>query len=843
MNEKTVVLTSLIIVVLMLSMTVAPSLAFIYPDGSQDNYFENYGPRIDAILVKKYASLQSEIDALKAGEIDFTDWPLEKSMVDNLSTDPNIAVVGYGGENIYYTLNFNNNPNQYLGNPEDPAYANPVYPNPMAVAEFRQACTHLVDRVTLASGPGMGMYEPIYTPIPAYMSYWIHPEISYTGLLSAYAYPPSVVDAAAKLDAGGFHLGGAGGKRYWDKNDNNVYDGASEDFNILAYTRADILRKGAADMLCNGFDDPLVKVSYTRIPCTAGQAWQTCMVWKNYHLYTAGWIYVGPDPDYLFDLYHWDNYYHPQDPPNYGAISQYDTVMQDALEGIKYSSDALSARSAAYAFQERFAEVAAECPLGSTSAPKAYNKWYTGGNDGAALGDAEDKYRHQSWTQVVNEKGKGENSAYTFLNAYPGNFQHGDGNMIARYGWKEIDMPQTLNPMYSSWYWEAEVYGRIYDTLGGRDPMTQGPVEVPGIAENWTLGTWIDYSEWYPETLSKVTVTIRPDVLWSDGKPLVIDDLIYTFIEMPAELRAKGCPDVWWQPTLDRIVGFFRLDRYTVEILLDVHDSLAVNWIISNIIVPKHIWHPYIATHTAAQIAGDMADSPEMLVGSGPFTYVSNDAQTLSLVRNPTYCHIMDDFVNWYSPPGPSWGITIEAIAPASQLSPSKINSTTPTSVRIMVPVTHHDVDEDQYINVTVEVVCPNGTVVLLSDTRNLLLSPFWTLLIPRILYNLDRGIYTMRVTVTVSGGAIYDWVTANLESSLWPMILGPRTIEKKFWVTVLGDLNEDCVVDIFDIAIVCSHFGAYYGEPLYISQADVNRDLRIDIFDIVQVAIVFGFG
>jgi hypothetical protein len=98
-------------------------------------------------------------------------------------------------------------------------------------------------------------------------------------------------------------------------------------------------------------------------------------------------------------------------------------------------------------------------------------------------------------------------------------------------------------------------------------------------------------------------------------------------------------------------------------------------------------------------------------------------------------------------------------------------------------------------------------------------------------------------VTVTVSGGAIYDWVTANLESSLWPMILGPRTIEKKFWVTVLGDLNEDCVVDIFDIAIVCSHFGAYYGEPLYISQADVNRDLRIDIFDIVQVAIVFGFG
>src|SRR4030043_1733498 len=126
MQDKKLIV-SFLFAVLVVSATVTPSIAFIYPDGSQDDYFENFGPRIDQILIKKYAGLQPEIDALKAGEIDFTDWPLTRSQIDDLSGDPNIAVVDYGGEAGYYTLNFNNNPNQYLGNPQDPYYPNPVY--------------------------------------------------------------------------------------------------------------------------------------------------------------------------------------------------------------------------------------------------------------------------------------------------------------------------------------------------------------------------------------------------------------------------------------------------------------------------------------------------------------------------------------------------------------------------------------------------------------------------------------------------------------------------------------------------------------------------------------------
>jgi hypothetical protein len=361
MKDKTLVISSLLVAALMLSMTVAPSMAFLYPDGSQDNYFENYGPRMDQILVKKYASLQSEIDALKAGEIDFTDWALEKAMIDDLSGDANIAVVGYGGEVGYYTFNYNNNPNEYLGNPPNSLYPNPKYGNnPTEVKEFRQACSYLLDRPAICTGPGQGMYEPIYTPIPAYMTYWIHPDISYTGTLSALAYPPSVTDAAAALDAGGFHLNGA--VRYWDKDGDDVYDGTNEDFVIDLYSRADAARRGAADMLEAGF--ATVGIQFTDTPGGGGVAWQKCMVEKDYHMYTSGWIYIGPDPDYLFDLYHWDNYYHPEDPPNFGAISQYLPDLQTALEGIKFAPDAATAQGFAYTAQEIFAENACETYLG-----------------------------------------------------------------------------------------------------------------------------------------------------------------------------------------------------------------------------------------------------------------------------------------------------------------------------------------------------------------------------------------------------------------------------------------------------------------------------------------------
>jgi hypothetical protein len=571
------------------------------------------------------------------------------------------------------------------------------------------------------------------------------------------------------------------------------------------------------------------------------------MVEKDYHMYTSGWIYIGPDPDYLFDLYHWDNYYHPEDPPNFGAISQYLPDLQTALEGIKFAPDAATAQGYAYTAQEIFAAEACETPICATSSPKAYNKWYTGGNDGVIMGNAEDKYRGQSWKQIVNMMGQGSNNAWTFLNAYPGTYEYGDGNMIARYGWKDNTMPQTLNPMYSSWYWESEIWAKCYDGLGSRDPYTLGPVEVPGIAENWTLGTWVDPDT--SETLTKVTLKIRSDYIWADEVPVTMDDVIYTFIGMPAELRAKGCPDVWWQPTLDRIVGFFRLDAYTVEVLLDVNTYLGANWIAGNVVIPKHIWQPYIAANEAAAISGDLSDNPAMLLGSGPFVFVEDTAETVLMTRNAKYTGIFDKPVQLFEQYGPSGtqkkeGITVAAVSPTTQITPFKVKpagAPLTADVHIEIPITNLDVNDGQDFDKLVELVYPDSSVVVLAPWHNVVLGPREWYFEEFDLSDLPPGIYTIRVTIVIKSGEVFTWVMANVPDSA-AMILGPYTTAKKFWVTVLADLNEDCVVDIFDIVIVGSRFGALFGETLYSPQADVNHDFIIDIFDIVQVALVFGW-
>jgi hypothetical protein len=792
MQDKKLII-SLFFTVLVLSATVTPSIAFIYPDGSQDDYFENYGPRIDQILIKKYAGSQAEIDALKAGEIDFTDIfrPLPEQ-IEDMSNDPNIAIVGYGGEATYYTLNFNNNPNEYLGNPPNPLYPNPVYEtNPCVVTEFRQACSHLINRSAICTGPGQDLYEPIFTPLPAYMTTWIHPDISYTGSLSVLAYPPSIADAAARLDAGRFILTGSpDGYRYWDKDHDLTYGGVGEDLNVIFYTRKDALRKGAADMLCAGFDNPAIRVHYTRIPCNLGEIyWQKCMVEKDYHMYTVGWTYIGPDPDILYDLYHWDNYYHPEDPPNFGAISQYDLTMQEQLRTIKHAADEASALAACLSFQERFAQVAAECPLASFSAPKAYNKWYTGGNDGVAKGDAEDKYRGLPWNQVVNQNDQGTNNYHTFLNSYPGAYQYGDGNMIARYGWEDNTMPQILNPLYSTWPREYDILSLIYGNARNTgwlysafSPSIRSDPYSPSLLyENWTTSAWIDPSD--GSTKAKIKVIIRPDIVWSDGEAFTTDDVFYTFSELPKELHAKGCSDVWWQP-LNNIKFIERLDKNTLQIFMEDSDCWWTNSFLDTIVIPKHIWQPFIATHDAAEISGDMSTHPEMLIGAGPFIYVSNTVETLLLRRNPNYCATMDKSVSRFEPLQNSsrFGVLVQALPPSSQLSPFRIRSDSSGEghVQITVPITNLDVDDAGYTYKKIELVCSNGTVLTLAEIiQNL--NPLEKQYEQFSLYNLAAGSYVVRVTVETIGGSTYDWVRSNLSSDRWQMFLGPRTVEKEF--------------------------------------------------------------
>jgi hypothetical protein len=49
----------------------------------------------------------------------------------------------------------------------------------------------------------------------------------------------------------------------------------------------------------------------------------------------------------------------------------------------------------------------------------------------------------------------------------------------------------------------------------------------------------------------------------------------------------------------------------------------------------------------------------------------------------------------------------------------------------------------------------------------------------------------------------------------------------------LLGDVNEDGVVDLLDIVLIAEHFGSHEGEILYDPKYDLNSDGKIGILDL----------
>jgi len=56
--------------------------------------------------------------------------------------------------------------------------------------------------------------------------------------------------------------------------------------------------------------------------------------------------------------------------------------------------------------------------------------------------------------------------------------------------------------------------------------------------------------------------------------------------------------------------------------------------------------------------------------------------------------------------------------------------------------------------------------------------------------------------------------------------------------IKILGDINGDCAVDIFDVVEAALAFGAYPGHPRWNPDADLMPDNVIDIFDLVLIML-----
>jgi hypothetical protein len=343
-------------------------------------------------------------------------------------------------------------------------------------------------------------------------------------------------------------------------------------------------------------------------------------------------------------------------------------------------------------------------------------------------------------------------------------------------------------------------------------------------------------------------------VNWHDGTPFTIDDVIYTFIDLPRALLAKECPDVWWQPTIDQISNFYRIDDYTAEILMKVKSTWATGWIIGNVIVPKHTWEPFIAAHEAADISGTMwPNHPEMLTGTSSFKMVSDSPSTLLMERVPDFYQnspvLVGKVVNMLNPEP---GVQLTAAdytgttAPTAPFifSPYKVKPGTAAKtvgLTIKDSLTNLKWGGNQGGTMKVEVL--KGTTVIYTDERQWNLAGGATESKSHAGASLvvGPGKYTAKVTVTITSGALYTFVQ-TLDASLRPKFLGPITYAQGFKVTVPEDINEDIQVNILDISKAAAAFGAKIGEPRWAPTADLDRNYVVNILDLSKIARMFGF-
>jgi ABC-type transport system substrate-binding protein len=827
----------------MIALLTLPMQAFAWsygrPGVPDDLIFEQFGPHADKLLITLYTSEIAEWEqGLELGKLDVTDWPLDDTHYNRYIAPPwdtQLKVLGYGPEFGLFLFDLNNNNNQYLGNPPNPAYPNPVYPNPMSDVDLRKAVALLTNRALYIAYQGATTTTVMYTPVGPSSGKYSDTDIAPGGAREDLCYLYDPLLANQTLDAGGFPVG-ADGWRTW----------GAMPFSLKICSRVD---SPPRDFSGNDIYTSLLKAG---VHCTiahmpSGAARIQVMDQKNFHIYTGGWS-LTVDPDFL-TLWAFDYYWHPGRPYNYAGCN--DAAYNTAADGVSYANDQQEAVDNAWICQERFATEVLSVPLWISTGYKAVSRTYVGGTPEEAAAH----YTGQYWSGFVNVPGYGVDSGYTFLNLHPELNETGpaqedelsyNGNMTIRYAFKQNEIKQ-FNPIYAEWLWDNTVIDLIgYDSLLGRNPYNLGQF-MPLVASKYSVGTYL-----HPlyGTCTKVVFTLRPGVEWSDGTPVTVADVYFTFVEIKNLLISRGMPYPWWWSNVQNILSFSILDAYNFEVLLDVKTVFATGWIGGCRIMPKHIWKP-ICT------AGDpTVNNPDPnMINSGAWRlkeYV--EGNYILLVANTP-----DTTVASTSLPGSypvlSWEghyrfCPLTGYVSVNDTLAAKNVPSDPTNITVTV-------ENNRNVSMTVDL-----ELDLAKDAVPLAGPYTATLFVPRLGKN--------STTFTVVGPNAGKW-QANVTATYLPWIRpSDWDFGSMFYFTIKEDIagstwyddikftsepyngasypykNElvtpDIKVDIKDVARASGAFGSYPGHAKWNTVADITGDYKIDIKDLARISSKFGW-
>ena len=179
-------------------------------------------------------------------------------------------------------------------------------------------------------------------------------------------------------------------------------------------------------------------------------------------------------------------------------------------------------------------------------------------------------------------------------------------------------------------------------------PTNLSPFNIPGAQGSWATELVWDRlmrigpdglpRPWAAESVTRPTpttveVTLRPGMKWHDGKPVTIEDAVFS-------LQAPGFGDKspMYRPFVANIANVETTGPMSLRITLKRPDAAFLVSSLSKLnLAPKHIWAPIFES---LQGKPETAESimEKLPIGSGPFKFASvNLAEQIVLDANPEH--------------------------------------------------------------------------------------------------------------------------------------------------------------------------------------------------------------
>jgi len=196
---------------------------------------------------------------------------------------------------------------------------------------------------------------------------------------------------------------------------------------------------------------------------------------------------------------------------------------------------------------------------------------------------------------VVDQSGIGIRNTWSYIQMEP----VGDVKDIVL---NSSDNVTAINPLYISGGTDSWITELVWDRL-----MRIGP---DGLPQPWAAESY----EWVDDTT--ITVTLRDDMMWHDGKPVTPEDVKFSF-------EAAGSGEApMYSPFVNGIADI-AIDGMNITFNLSQPSAPFLTASLSKInIIPKHIWESVIEEQKTLETNAESFQE-EVPIGSGPYRFSS----------------------------------------------------------------------------------------------------------------------------------------------------------------------------------------------------------------------------